>query len=194
MSDKSIKLPSTSDNSLALSLNCIGTKTRLKFEGECLKQNKTTFTYAKTVNIYIVYEINLWDCGYNGYPTLENSLFGAVKLVKIASIDKFKYSGYGIEFNRRGTFPVGNGFGKNVIVFGADMCSSVYTDNKKKNLILGNCPTQESDDTALTAEEICLIDFTESKKKLCLSLHYNEANSYLLVNGVEIHKLKEKDS
>ena len=74
------------------------------------------------------------------------------------------------------------------------MCSSVYIDNQKKNLILGNCPTQESDDTALTAEEICLIDFTESKKKLCLSLHYNEVNSYLLVNGVEIHQFKEKDS
>ena len=34
------------------------------------------------VNIYIVYEIHLWRCGYNGYPALENSLFCAVKLVK----------------------------------------------------------------------------------------------------------------
>ena len=30
--------------------------------------------------------------------------------------------------------------------------------------------------------------------KSCLSLHYNEPNSYLLVNGVEIHKFKAKDS
>ena len=28
----------------------------------------------------------------------------------------------------------------------------------------------------------------------CLSLHYNRANSYLFVNGTEIHKSKSKDS
>ena len=38
------------------------------------------------------------------------------------------------------------------------------------------------------------INFTESKKKFCLSLHNNGANSYLFVNGVEIHKFKAKDS
>ena len=31
-------------------------------------------------------------------PTLGNSLFGAVKSVKNADIDKYKYSGYGIGF------------------------------------------------------------------------------------------------
>ena len=31
-------------------------------------------------------------------------------------------------------------------------------------------------------------------KKFCLSLHYNGANSYLFVNGTEIHKFKAKDS
>ena len=30
-------------------------------------------------------------------------------------------------------------------------------------------------------------------KKICLSLHYNGANSYLFVNGTEIHKFKAKD-
>ena len=34
----------------------------------------------------------------------------------------------------------------------------------------------------------------ESRKKFCLSLHYNGANSYLFVNGVEIIKSKAKDS
>ena len=33
-----------------------------------------------------------------------------------------------------------------------------------------------------------------TKKKFCLSLHYNGANSYLLVNGTEIYKFKAKDS
>ena len=32
------------------------------------------------------------------------------------------------------------------------------------------------------------------KKKFCLSLHNNGANSYLYVNGTEIYKSKAKDS
>ena len=31
-------------------------------------------------------------------------------------------------------------------------------------------------------------------KKFCLRLHYNRANSYLFVNGTEIHKFKAKGS
>ena len=38
------------------------------------------------------------------------------------------------------------------------------------------------------------INFTVTKKKFCLSLHYNGANSYLFVNGTEIYKFKVKDS
>ena len=39
-----------------------------------------------------------------------------------------------------------------------------------------------------------LINFTVTKKRFCLSLHYNGANSYLFVNGTEIHKFKVKYS
>ena len=38
------------------------------------------------------------------------------------------------------------------------------------------------------------INFTVTKKKFCLNLHYNGANIYLFVNGIEIYKLKTKDS
>ena len=38
------------------------------------------------------------------------------------------------------------------------------------------------------------INFTVTKNKFCLSLHYNGANSYLFVNGTEIYKFKAKDS
>ena len=41
---------------------------------------------------------------------------------------------------------------------------------------------------------MCPINFTGTKKKFCLSLHYNEAQSYLFVNGKEIYKIKAKDS
>ena len=38
------------------------------------------------------------------------------------------------------------------------------------------------------------INFTEHNKTVCLSLHYNGANSYLFDNGEEIHKFKAKYS
>ena len=38
------------------------------------------------------------------------------------------------------------------------------------------------------------INFSATKRRFCLTLHYNEANSYLFVNGVEIIKFKAKDS
>ena len=42
---------------------------------------------------------------------------------------------------------------KNVFIFGADMTSSVYVDNKGKNILIpGEGPTQGLDDSTLTAE------------------------------------------
>ena len=162
-SDESIKPPATSNNSFAPSLNYIGAKTKVKFEGCCLKQDKITFTHGKMVNIYTVYEINFWDCGYNDYPTLENPLLVAVKLVKNVDIDKYKYSGYAIGFDRHETFSVANGFGKNVVFFGANMSSSVHVDNNKKDiLILGEGLAQGLDDKTLTSEKRYLISCTES--------------------------------
>ena len=38
------------------------------------------------------------------------------------------------------------------------------------------------------------INFTVTKRKFWLSLHYNGVNSYLLVNGTEFYKFKAKDS
>ena len=64
---------------------------------------------------------------------------------------------------------------------------------KKDILILGIGPTQWLEHT-LTAEKMYSISFTVTKKKLCLSLHFNGANSYLFVNGTEIYKFKAKDS
>ena len=60
-------------------------------------------------------------------------------------------------------------------------------------MILGKGPMQGLVQT-LSAEKMYLINYTEHNKKFCLSLHYNGANSYLFVNGKEIHKFKTKDS
>ena len=69
----------------------------VKFSGSCLKQDKATFNHAKTVGIYTVY--NLKSTFNNFDPTLQNPLFGAVKLTKISYIDEYKYSCYGIGFD-----------------------------------------------------------------------------------------------
>ena len=82
MSDESIEPPSKSNNSLTPALSYSGNKTRLKSYGSCLKQDKITFTHEKIVNIYIVYEINLWNYVDSSDLTLRNFLSGAVKLVK----------------------------------------------------------------------------------------------------------------
>ena len=74
------------------------------------------------------------------------------------------------------------------------MSSSAHIHNKKKDiLILGKGSTQGLEH-CLTAEKTYSINFTVTKKKFCLSLHYSEANSYLFVSGTEIYKFKAKDS
>ena len=148
----------------------------------------------KVVNIYNVYEISK-SINISDYPTLENCLIGAVTLTKNADIDRYGYSGYEIGFDRHGSFPFpGTGLGRNVIISGVDMSSPTKIDNRKKDiLILGKGPTQGLEHL-LSAEKIYSIDFTEHNKNFCLSLHYNGANSYLFVNGTEIHKFKAKGS
>ena len=78
----------------------------------------------------------LWIRGSSShinYPTLKNCLFGEVNLTKNADIDRYGYSGYGIVFDRRGSFSFpGGGCGQNVLMFGVDMSSTAHIDNKKK--------------------------------------------------------------
>ena len=192
LSTETIKPPSTSDNSLTPAVSYYGTKTRVKFIGSCLKQPKISYTHGKVVNIYIVYELGA-SSSHNNDPTLKNCLFGAVNSTENADIDEYGCSGYGIGFDRRLSFSFpGGGFGQKVLIFGADMSSSAHIGNKKKDiLVLGKGPTQGLEHT-LTAEKTYASNFAVTKKKFCLSLHYNGANSYLFVNATEIYKLRQK--
>ena len=194
LSNEGIKPPTTSKNSLNPRLSYNDTKIKIKFTGSCLKQSKFTFTHKKVVNIYIVYELGA-SSSHDSDPAIKNCLFGAVTLTKNADIEKYKYSGYGIGFDRRSSFSfTGGGFGQNVLIFGADRSSSIHIDNEKKEkLVLGRGPTQGLEST-LTAEKMYSINFTVTKNKFCLSLNYNGANSYFFVNGTEIIKFKAKDS
>ena len=103
LSNESIKPPPTANNSLTPELSYYGTKTRVKFTRSCLKESSHILTHKKVVNIYIVYELAASSSNVND-PTLKNCLFGAVSLTKNADIEKYKYSGYGIGFDRRSSF------------------------------------------------------------------------------------------
>ena len=71
----------------------------------------------------------------------------------------------------------------------------MHVDNKGKNiLVLGEEPTQELDDTILTAEAKYPINFTQSGKRFALSLHYNGSNRFLFVNTKNVYQLKAKNS
>ena len=78
---------------------------------------------------------------------LKNCLFGAVTLTESSDINvcrsmcidvwKCEYSDYGIGFDRKSNFSFpGGGFGQDVLVFGADMSSSVHVDNKEKDILV----------------------------------------------------------
>ena len=195
MSDEKINSITTSNYSITPELNHYGTEIRVKFNGSCFKQDKATYSHKTIVNIYIVYEISK-NYNISSYPTLENCLFGAVSLTKHVDINQYKYSGYGIGYDRKGEFSFGsNRFGRNVIIFWADISSSIHAINRTKDiLVLGKDFIQGLDNTTIYAEKLYSINFTKTNIKFCLRLHYNGTNSYLFVNGTEIHKFKAKDS
>ena len=172
LSGETIKPSATSDYKLNPKVNYYGTKTRLEFRGSCLKQDKSTFNHGKIVNTYSVYELD--KTNVKTHPTLVNCLFGAVHITKNADIDKKKYSGYGIGFDRTSVCLLPDGsFGRNVVIFRVDMNSSVHIHNKRKDIIiLGKGPTQRLGEHSLTEEKMYSVNFTDPRKKRCLKLLY----------------------
>ena len=75
------------------------------------------------------------------------------------------------------------------------MSSSVHANIKTRSiLVLGKDFIQGIDGTTIYAENMYSTNFTVDNKTFCLSLHYNEDNSYLFVSGKEIINFKAKDS
>ena len=103
LSNEAIKPPATSDNSLTPTIYYYAAKIRVKFTGNCLKQDKVIFNPRKVVDIYIVDELGASGSN-NSDRTIKTCLFGAVTLTKNTDIDKYGYSGYGIGFDRKSAF------------------------------------------------------------------------------------------
>ena len=156
----------------------------VNFNWNCLINNNISIP-KKVINTYIFYILNQWLRDLNTDFTLGNCLFGSVKLTQNADSDKYIYTGYGIGFDLGSEFSLPDGsVRKNVIIFGADMRSSVHINNKGKDIvILGEGPTQGLNDTILTEEAKYPINFAQVRKRFVLSLHYNGNNSFLFVNA-----------
>ena len=151
----------------------------INFNGRCLI-NSGFFIPKKSYKSIYFDTLSPWLRDLNTYCTLGSCLFGSAKLTKNADLDKYIYSGHGIGFDSYSEFSLPDcSMGKNVIIFGADISSSVHIDNKRKDiLIFGEGPTQGLDDITLTTEAKYPINFTQPNKRFVVSLHYNERNSF----------------
>ena len=156
LSDGKINAPNTSSsNDQAPVLEYGGAGIRLKFKRDLLRQNKETCNHEKIVNIYIVYEISSTFASQSSF-TFQHSFFGAVKITKHADISKYRYSGYGIGFDSKGSFlHADETYSVNVIVFGVDLSSSTYANNGANNiLVLGKDFFQVMNGTTIYAEKM----------------------------------------
>ena len=85
--------------------------------------------------------------------------------------------------------------GENVIIFGADMSSSVHVDNKGKDiLILGEGLTQGLDDTTLTVEANIPLNLYNQIEDLYLVYVIMEAKLSYLLMLQKIYQFKVNDS
>ena len=142
----------TSSNKFATNLIYNNARIKVKFNGDFLKQNKVTYNHGPIVDIYNVYK--LIPRTKVSSITLENCLFGAVKLTKNAHIGKYKYSECGIGFDSKGSFsPASWGYGRNAITFRADMSSSAHANNKARSIVvLGKYFIQGINNTTIYAK------------------------------------------
>ena len=68
------------------------------FIGNYMKRNKLGYAHGKIVNLYIVYELRNKRVDNPDF-TVQNGLFGAVKITKNVNFSHYKYEGYGICFD-----------------------------------------------------------------------------------------------
>ena len=143
--------------------------------GNHFQQNKVIIpNNNNAINIYCVYELASIASSRDTSFTIQNALFGAMKITKNATdSDKNIYKGYGICFDERSQFGhtiTENGVtytsnGRNVLIFGADMSFSVHATNKANHIyLMGDGLTQGINDTAIYAGK----NFTEPNVKFAL--------------------------
>ena len=175
---------------------------RVYLEDNYFKQNGIKTSNINIIDTYCLYELKEITSSRNNEFTIQNALFGVVKITQNTDTSKNKYEGYGIRFDGSKTFThmqkEGNSsystLARNVIIFGADMSFSKHANNKANNIyVMGKYHIQKINDTTIYAEKHFHTNFTRTEKKVVLSLHYCNDDSYLFVNGRQELKLKKKN-
>ena len=130
---KKITTPFNTDNSLSATIKWYeDSKFCLTFKGNCLNQNNATYTPPNRINFSVVYELDTCSQDLNSHFNLKYFLFRCVKLAKNSDSDKYVYSRYSVGSDSRTKLSLpDDSMGKNDIIFGVDMSSSVHIDNKK---------------------------------------------------------------
>ena len=114
----------------------------VRLEGAYFKQRRLLLpNNDNIVNVYIVYPIDPIINSRNTDYTVQNALFGGVKITKNATdTSKHNYEEYGICFDEGGMFSMGNiNNGRNVLIFEVHENSAIHSNNKVNNIfIMGN--------------------------------------------------------
>ena len=169
----------------------------VNLSGNHFQQDKTNVFNIynnNSTNIYCVYKLDSISSSRNSTFTVQNALFGSIQITKNADTSKYEYKGYGICFDKGDTFSKGDiTNGKNVLIFGVHESSLTHANNKANNIFaMGDGSVQGINDTTLYAEKIYSQNFTQPNKKFVLSLHYDDNDSYLFINGKQELKFKAK--
>ena len=204
---KSTSIFSSSSNNIIAVKNASGDLPKLgvvndycvNLSGNHFQQNKANvFNIYNNIstNIYCVYKLDSISSSRDSTSTVQNALFGSIQITKNADTSKYKYEGYGICFDEGGTFSIGNiTNGRNVLIFGVHESSLTHANNKANNIfVMSDGFVQGINDMTLYAEKIYSQNFTQPNKKFVLSLHYNNNDSYLFINGKQELKFKTKSN
>ena len=115
-------------------------------QNDVLATNNNHVINDNVINIYIVYKLDPITSRDTNF-TIQNALFGAMKITKNADTNKYNYKGCGICFDeskefthvrKRGNFNDATS-ARDVIIFGVDMCFSKHANNKRYNIyVMGN--------------------------------------------------------
>ena len=171
------------------------------FSGNYFIQDPITIP-NNVINIYVVYKLDPISSTRNTDYTIQNTLFGIMKITKNTDSSKNSYKGYDLCFDEGGEFghTVKQGNfnrttnAKNVTIFDVDMSSSIHATNRANNIyVMGKDSIQGINDTTIYAEKLFHNNFTEFRVKFVLILHYNADDSYLFANGRQELKFKAKD-
>ena len=123
----------------------IDDETYVLLQGNYFQQNDNIIipnNNKNVINIYVVYKLDPISSTRNTDYTIQNALFGAMKITKNADYSKNNYTGYDLCFDEGGEFghTVRQGNfdrttdARNVIFFGVDMSSSIHVTNRANNI------------------------------------------------------------